>query len=119
MKKVLLMAVVILITASGPAFSVYEYNWTENFEPTEYAPGAIEGQDGWVLPVASSEVTMDVTAGQGKDASQGVVQRIGASSAARSMTYLNTDGVTYYTGSAVFWALSMARRAPSERWGRD
>jgi hypothetical protein len=96
-------ALLALMLACLMPVAAYEYTWSADFESPAYSAGGLSGQSNWVLPSVTSGVTMDVTAGQGAGASQGVVQRTGKSCAARDLRALNPRFHTYYRGRVKFW----------------
>lgn len=126
MKKVLLLAMIVLIAASVPASAAYKCNWFGYFRqdpdpggkydlgPIANLPVGTLGQDNWFLadnPSYVDEVPMDIVDSATHPAVVGpagvrthiVSQRTGHSAAARSMTDLNGNGQTYYKGWAKFW----------------
>lgn len=52
MKKVLVLSALLVLAFSLPAFSAYNFNWTENFE--SFNLGALSGQDGWTNPTGTT-----------------------------------------------------------------
>jgi hypothetical protein len=113
MKRILLLAVVVLIAASVPAWSAYKYNWVEDFEPAAVVTGPLSplpihtlGQDQWQVadnPSYTDEKSLDIVAGAGPDGSQAAVQPSGHAANIRDVRNLNSNNVTYYRGYAKYW----------------
>lgn len=99
MKSAALVVLCALGLLTSPAYTMFPI-WTDDFESPGYTPGGIAGQMEWVLPDGpGDDVTMDVVPGQGRNGTQGVVQRNGHSIAAKQFWF----GQDFPVGRVSFW----------------